>query len=131
MIDHEILGTNQVKNAFKFYDKVLEPLGMRGLSLNDYAETIAPVCQRSHMKFYFTNPFAGNIATVCNGFMLALEVEEKFQVDLSMQLHFKMVDLMENQPSDQAKMTHIMLIQEILMVTNCVPTAMNKTKNQR
>ena len=82
MIGYVMLGTNHLQETVKFYDKVLEPLGMIRVYLNDYSAAYAPKSQRSHIELYITKPFDGNDATIGNGSMVAFEVEKKSQVDL-------------------------------------------------
>ena len=82
MIGYVMVGTNHLQEAVKFYDKVMETLGLIRVSLDDYSAGYATKHQRSHIEFYITKPFDGNVATIGNGSMIALEVESKSQVDL-------------------------------------------------
>ena len=82
MIGYVMVGTNHLKEAVKFYDTVMEPLGIIRVSLNECSAAYAAKNQRSQIELYITKPFDGNVATIGNGSMVAFEVENKSQVDL-------------------------------------------------
>ena len=62
-----MLGTNNLKKAVDFFDKVLEPLGLERSELNnDYVGYVTKE-NGSDIEFYVTKPFNGKKATVGNG----------------------------------------------------------------
>ncbi len=77
-----MLGTNNLKKAVDFFDKVLEPLGLERSELNnDYVGYVTKE-NGSDIEFYVTKPFNGKKATVGNGSMISFFAKEKSQVEL-------------------------------------------------
>ena len=82
MVGYVMLGTNHLRKAVKFYDKVMQTLDIKRVSFDDYSAGYASKIQQTQIEFYITKPFDGNIATAGNGTMIAFEVRSKSQVNL-------------------------------------------------
>ena len=81
MIGYVMLGTNNLRNAVNFFDKVLEPLGLYRSELDNNYAGYAKKKAGSDIEFYVTKPFNGKKATVGNGSMVSFLVTDKSQVD--------------------------------------------------
>lgn len=79
MIGYTTLGTNDLPRAVKYYDELMTLLGAGRFMEDDrfVAWSKAP----GSPGFSVTKPFDGNPATVGNGVMIALEVENEEQVN--------------------------------------------------
>ncbi len=88
MIGYITLGTNNVEKAASFYDALLGEIGAtRFMEMDSFiAWSVAP----DQPGFSITTPFDGNPATVGNGVMIAMIVDEKEKVD---KLHAKAMEL--------------------------------------
>ena len=82
MIGYVMLGTNNLDKAVNFFDKVLEPLGLHRLELDNNYAGYSQKKIGSEIEFYVTKPFNGENATVGNGTMVSFLVMKKTQVDL-------------------------------------------------
>jgi predicted lactoylglutathione lyase len=88
MIGYVTLGTNDLERAAAFYDDLLSLIGAGRFMENDtfIAWAVAP----DKPGISVTKPFDGNTATVGNGVMIALAMENPEQVDA---LHAKALEL--------------------------------------
>lgn len=79
MISHTMLGTNDLIEASKFYNKIMPLMGAEQIYQSD------TVCFWQFIgcetKFAITLPFNQHNASVGNGTMVALKLESKAQVD--------------------------------------------------
>lgn len=79
MIGYVTLGTNDLPRAAKFYDAIAAELGTGRMM--DFETFIAWGTPGGAAGVGLTKPFDGNVATVGNGVMVALEAKDKEQVD--------------------------------------------------
>ena len=79
MIGYMTLGTNDLDKAVAFYDALLAELG--GSRMMEEDNFIAWAGPDGGGAFAVTRPFDGNVATVGNGVMGALQAKSKEQVD--------------------------------------------------
>lgn len=88
MIGYITLGTNNLEETAEFYDSLFESLGARRLFT---APTFVGWCLKEDSPmFSIVKPYDGNLATVGNGVMIALEADSKEKVD---ELHAKAIAL--------------------------------------
>lgn len=78
MIGYVTLGTNDREKSAKFYDALCGELGVGRMMEND--QFIAWGKPDGGAGIGLTKPFDGNAATVGNGVMVALEANDKDQV---------------------------------------------------
>jgi len=80
MIGYVTLGTNNKKRAEKFYDELLKEIGAgRMMETEQFtAYSVSP----DKPGLGITIPYDGNLATVGNGTMVALEVDSPEKVNL-------------------------------------------------
>ncbi len=88
MIGYVTLGTNDLERGAKFYDQLLAEMGAKRFMEEDtfIAWSAAP----DQPGIAISKPFDGNTATVGNGVMVALAVENPAQVDA---LYAKAIEL--------------------------------------
>ena len=79
MIGYVTLGTNDLPRAAAFYDKIAGALGVSRMMEND--TFIAWGTPGASAGIGLTKPFDGNVATIGNGVMVALECKDRAQVD--------------------------------------------------
>jgi predicted lactoylglutathione lyase len=79
MIGYVTLGTNDIKKAAAFYDKIAAEMGIGRFMENDHF--IAWGKPGGGAGLGLTTPFDGKAATVGNGVMVALGAKDKAQVD--------------------------------------------------
>jgi len=79
MIGYITLGTHDVKKAASFYDDLLKEMG--ATRVFDEENFVAWGVGDGSPMFAVTRPFDGNPATVGNGVMIALKVENSKTVD--------------------------------------------------
>ena len=81
MIGYVMLGTNNLDDAIKFYDKVLEVIGLdRNETIeDDYAAYGAKGTK--DIEFYVTKPFNKKDATFGNGTQITFLTSSRSQVD--------------------------------------------------
>ena len=78
MIGYVTLGTNDLARAAKFYDALAAEMGVgRRMDFETFIAWGSPGCGAG---IGLTKPFDGNVATVGNGVMIALEAKDKDQV---------------------------------------------------
>ena len=79
MIGYITVGTNDIDKAAEFYDALFAEFGAkRFMEMETFiAWTVAP----NMPGFSVTKPYDGNPATVGNGVMIALAVDERAKVD--------------------------------------------------
>ncbi len=86
MIGYVTIGTNDFENAQRFYDALLETIGIDRLWATDTMTAWGR--SRDTPALCLTAPFDGNTATVGNGVMIALKVANRDDVDA---LHAKAI----------------------------------------
>lgn len=74
------IGTNDVPRAARFYDAVLEPVGLSRWATHDDEVGYAPKGD-SRGRLWITRPFDGKPATVGNGSMPAFQAKTRADVD--------------------------------------------------
>ncbi len=79
MIGYITLGTNDLEKAAKFYDGLLEGMGVT--RIYDTENFVAWSVGEGTPMLAITKPFDGNPATVGNGVMIALQAENSQAVD--------------------------------------------------
>jgi predicted lactoylglutathione lyase len=79
MIGYVTLGTNDLQRSAKFYDELLSEIGAKRFMEED--SFIAWAVDPAQPSIALSKPFNGESATVGNGVMVALAVENKEQVD--------------------------------------------------
>ncbi len=79
MIGYVTLGTNDLQRSAKFYDELLSEIGAKRFMEED--SFIAWAVDPAKPSIALSKPFNGESATVGNGVMVALAVENKEQVD--------------------------------------------------
>ncbi|MEL7450819.1 MAG: VOC family protein [Pseudomonadota bacterium] len=88
MIGYVTLGTNNIERAAGFYDQLLGQLGAARMMEAD--TFIAWAVSPGAPAISITKPYDGNAATVGNGMMVAIVVDEPAKVDA---LHAKALSL--------------------------------------
>ena len=78
MIGYVTLGTNDLARAAKFYDAIAAEMGVGRMM--DFETFIAWGAPGGAAGIGLTKPHDGNVATVGNGVMVALEAKDKDQV---------------------------------------------------
>lgn len=79
MIGYVTLGTNDLPKAAKFYDAIAAEFGMGRMM--DFGSYIAWGTMDGPAGVALTKPHDGQLATVGNGVMVALQAKDKDQVD--------------------------------------------------
>ncbi len=79
MISYVLVGTNDVKRAAAFYDKLLAEIGARRSWESERG--IAWSISQDQPSFGVITPFDGKAATVGNGGMVALSAKSRDEVD--------------------------------------------------
>jgi len=79
MIGYVTLGTNDLDRAAKFYDALAKELGTGRMM--EWPGAIAWGTPGGGAGIGLTKPFDGNVASVGNGVMVALEAKDKGHVD--------------------------------------------------
>ncbi|MFM6832348.1 MAG: VOC family protein [Novosphingobium sp.] len=79
MIGYVTLGTNDLQRAAPFYDAIAAEMGTGRMM--DFETFIAWGAPGGGAGIGLTKPFDGNVATVGNGVMVALEANDAAQVD--------------------------------------------------
>jgi len=88
MIGYVTIGTNDLQRGAKFYDELLSEIGAKRFMEND--SFIAWAVEPGEPSLAITKPFNGDSATIGNGVMVALAVENTQQVDA---LYAKAIEL--------------------------------------
>ncbi|MEM8697240.1 MAG: VOC family protein [Pseudomonadota bacterium] len=89
MIGYTTVGTNDLEKARGFYDALFETVGAKRLMQLDEGFT-GYGKEMGQPMLCVTPPFDGEAATVGNGMMIALQAEDRAQVDA---LHAKALEL--------------------------------------
>lgn len=79
MIGYVTLGTNDLPRAAAFYDALLGTLGAKRIM--DFGDFIVWGTSLAKPGLSVTKPYDGNQATVGNGVMVALRMDDKEHVD--------------------------------------------------
>lgn len=78
ILTHVTIGTNNLENARKFYDKVLAPLGLkRVMDMEDNGSSWGAEAP----EFFVLNPRDGNEATVGNGGTVGFRAPNRAAID--------------------------------------------------
>ena len=72
MIGYVMIGTNDLDQAARFYDVLLDPLGLVQVARVETYAPYAPKAAKDAIEFYITTPFDQGPATPGNGTMVAL-----------------------------------------------------------
>lgn len=88
MIGYTTVGTNDLDKAKSFYDSLFDSVGVN--KLYDSDGFVAWGYSQSEPMFCLTKPFDGKEATVGNGVMIALKVQNEAAVE---ELHKMALDL--------------------------------------
>ena len=72
MIGYVMIGTNDLDQAARFYDVLLDPLGLVQVARVETYAAYAPKAAKDAIEFYVTMPFDQGPATPGNGTMIAL-----------------------------------------------------------
>jgi predicted lactoylglutathione lyase len=88
MINYVMLGTNDLQRSADFYDRLLTALGASRAYATE--KLVAWSFGKGSAMLTVTTPFDGKPATVGNGVMVALNVEDSKAVDT---LHAKALEL--------------------------------------
>ena len=88
MIGYVTLGTNDLPRGAKFYDELLAEIGAKRFMEDD--KFIALAVTPDKPSIAITKPFDGHAATIGNGVMVAIAVENSTQVDA---LYTKAIEL--------------------------------------
>ena len=72
MIGYVMIGTNDLDQAARFYDVLLDPLGLVQVARVETYAAYAPKAAKDAIEFYITTPFDKGPATPGNGTMVAL-----------------------------------------------------------
>ena len=88
MIGYVTLGTNDLPRGAKFYDELLAEIGAKRFMEDD--KFIAWAVTPDKPSIAITKPFDGHAATIGNGVMVAIAVENSTQVDA---LYTKAIEL--------------------------------------
>ena len=99
MIGYVTLGTNDLPRAAAFYDKIAGALGVSRMMEND--TFIAWGTPGVSAGIGLTKPFDGNVATIGNGVMVALECKDRAQVDEIYNLAISLGAKCEGPPGDR------------------------------
>ena len=82
MIGYVMVGTNDIKQSLKLYDKILPFAGMKKIeATSDYVGYASIFSDDEKITFYITKPFNGKNATFGNGSMIAFLCQDKQSVD--------------------------------------------------
>src|SRR6478752_10721813 len=99
MIGYVTVGTNDIKKAADFYDKICGELGMGRFMANE--RLIAWGGPGGGAGFGVALPYDGKPMTVGNGVMAALRAKDKAQVDRVYKLAISMGAQDEGAPGDR------------------------------
>ena len=80
-ISFVMVGTNDLDKSSKFYDVVLDNLGMKRVTVTERYIAYSHSSEDDGLKFYITKPQNKENATTGNGTMVALSAETKEAVD--------------------------------------------------
>ena len=77
-----MVGTNDIKQSLKLYDKILPFAGMKKIeSTSDYVGYASIFSDDKKITFYITKPYNRKNATFGNGSMIAFLCQDKQSVD--------------------------------------------------
>ena len=81
VIGFVMIGTNNLEKSSKFYDTILNHLGLKRISITDRYIGYGHSSDDDQVKFYITKPYNNENSTAVNGNMIALTAETKEAVD--------------------------------------------------
>ena len=82
IISFAMVGTNDLKKAGKFYDLVLDQIGLKRITtVEDRYIGYGHLDNAQDVKFYVTKPYNKQDATIGNGTMIALAAQNKDAVN--------------------------------------------------
>ena len=81
MLGYVMVGTNNLEEAIKFYDKVLDTLGLVRIDKDDVCAGYAQKNKTDTIEFYVTKPANKKTATFGNGTQVSFLVSSREIVD--------------------------------------------------
>ena len=82
MIGYVMVGTNDIEQSLKLYDKILPCAGMKKIeTTSDYVGYASIFSDYEKITFYITKPYNRKNATFGNGSMIAFLCQDKKSVD--------------------------------------------------
>ena len=81
MLGYVMVGTNNLEEAIKFYDKVLDTLGLVRVDKDDVCAGYAQKNKTDTIEFYVTKPFNKEKATIGNGSQISFTTTSRSLVD--------------------------------------------------
>ena len=102
MIGYITLGTNDLERAVTFYDELLAGIGATRF-MEEEGHFVAWAVDPAAPSIAVTKPFDGNPATVGNGVMVALAVENPEKVDAFYKKAVELGATDEGQPGPRAE----------------------------
>ena len=81
MIGYVMVGTNNLDKSIKFYDEVLEIIGLIRVDKDDVCAGYAQKSEPKSIKFYVTNPLDKEKATIGNGSQVSFLTTSRSMVD--------------------------------------------------
>jgi len=81
VISFVMVGTNDLKKASAFYEKVLATINLKLFAESEKYHSFSHEDEPNQKVFYVTKPYDGKPATIGNGNMIALETDTKEKVD--------------------------------------------------
>ena len=81
MISFVMVGTNNLDNATKFYDTLLDTIALQRVVTNEKYSGYASKLKLNEVEFYVTNPVNKDKATFGNGTQISFLVNSKDLVD--------------------------------------------------
>ncbi len=81
MIGYVMVGTNDLDQSIKFYDELLEVLGLERTEKDDICAGYSQKNNNGKIEFYVTKPFNKEKATVGNGSQISFQTSSRELVD--------------------------------------------------
>ena len=81
MIGYVMVGTNDLDQSIKFYDKLLEVLDLERTEKDEVCAGYSQKNSNGKIEFYVTKPFNKEKATVCNGSQISFQTSSRELVD--------------------------------------------------
>jgi len=90
MIGFVMVGTNDLDKAIKFYDHLLQVIGLKRIVTNEKYAGYSSKKESGDIEFYVTNPVNKEKATYGNGTQISFVVDSKETVDNFYKLGIKL-----------------------------------------
>ena len=81
MIGYVMVGTNNLDQSIKFYDELLEVLGLERTEKDEVCAGYSQKNSNGKIEFYVTKPFNKEKATVGNGSQISFQTSSRELVD--------------------------------------------------